>query len=236
MAADPLLELERSLTLRDTAPPPSHTGIARVRYTHDAMIDLIIKNPWISQNEIALHFGYSVGWISQIFCSDAFQARLAEKRIEVVNPELRATIEERIKALAVQSLAVLQEKLNRPASAIPDNLALRAAEFGAKALGLGAHSAPPAPPAGDRLTILADRLVVLQRNVKESINGESKRIQPGRGPESLDELSRGLHASGAQAGDQALPDEREPEEGAIRADGGDADEATREDGRRRIDG
>ena len=34
-------------------------SIARVKYSHDAMIDLIIANPMIPQGQIAQHFGYT---------------------------------------------------------------------------------------------------------------------------------------------------------------------------------
>lgn len=110
-------------------------ALAKVRYTHDAMIDLIISNPWISQNEIAGHFGYTVGWISQIFTSDVFQSRLAERKGELVDPSIRATIEDNIKALAHQSMAVLRKKLELNPS---DDLALGVAEVAIKALGYGA--------------------------------------------------------------------------------------------------
>lgn len=119
---------------------PRH-GIKKVRYTHDAMIDLIIQNPWVSQNEIAAHFGYSVSWVSQIFSSDSFQARLAERKEELVDPTIRATVEERFKALVIQSLDVLRQKLERPLPLISDELALGAVGVAAKALGYGSKAA-----------------------------------------------------------------------------------------------
>lgn len=140
-------------------------GIAKIRYTHDAMIDLIIADPSVSQNALAAHFGYTPGWVSQIINSDMFQAKLALRRDELVNPALRLTIEERFRAMTVRSLEVLQEKLSKDPAGIPDNLALRAAELGAKALGVGGN-APPAPPPGDHLGALADRLIALQSRAR----------------------------------------------------------------------
>ena len=57
-------------------------GPRRVKYSHDAMIDLIIASPGIQQNTLAIHFGYTVGWISTIMQSDAFQAKLAARKDE----------------------------------------------------------------------------------------------------------------------------------------------------------
>lgn len=141
-----------------------------LRYSHDAMIDAILANPRVKQSELSQMFGYTQSWVSTIMSSDAFKARLAMRRELLVDPTVRDAIEDRLmgsaeraQALLDRSLAVLQEKLEGPASSIPDNLALRAAEFGAKTLGLGGNApqAPTAPPTA-RLEELADRLIALQ--------------------------------------------------------------------------
>ncbi len=111
-------------------------AITRVKYTHDAMIDLVIAHPELSQNKIAEYFGFTVPWVSRIFCSDAFQARLAERRTEIVNPALTMSIEGRIASLATQSLDILEEKLAQTRN--PD-MAMRALDISVKALGYGAR-------------------------------------------------------------------------------------------------
>lgn len=133
------------------APPPEQRwptkppgqAIGKIRYTHDAMIDLIIAQPAISQNQLAAHFGYTASWVSQIIASDAFQARLAERRDEIVDPAIRASVEEQFKGLVLRSLDILREKLANPATAISDNLALRALELSSRALGYGARDNNP---------------------------------------------------------------------------------------------
>lgn len=139
-------------------------SIQRVRYTHEAMIEEIIRNPAVSQGELARHFGFSDAWISTVVNSDAFQAKLALVKDELTNPELRIQLNERFKALATQSVKVLMEKLSKPADQVSDQLALRAAELGAKALGLGGHQQQPAVliTSEDRLKSLASRLTALQ--------------------------------------------------------------------------
>lgn len=143
---------------------PSLRGVVpKMRYTHEGMADLILENPWISQNQLAAHFGYSPAWVSTIITSDAFQAILASRRAELVDPELRLTLQERFQAMTTQSLRVLQEKLAKPADQVSDQLALRAAELGAKALGLGGNAAPPpAPNPAEYLPALAERLMRLR--------------------------------------------------------------------------
>ena len=67
---------------------------------------------------------------------------------------------------------MLSEKLSAPASVVPDQLALRAAELGVKALGMGQAQTPPqVAPVPDRLNQLAQRLVALQVNVHTQEGG-----------------------------------------------------------------
>lgn len=191
-SADQLLDELSAPPSRDIAPTMGR--LQKVRYSHAAMVDAIISNPAVSQNELAGMFGYSVPWVSNVMASDAFQAHLAQRKDELIDPVLRMTIEERFKALVQRSLEVLQEKLSRPSTMIPDNLALQAAALGARSLGLGRTEAPPPPPTADRLQTLATRLIVLQRDIRT-------KVQNGQVIEG--EVSETVYDSGsAQAGGQ----------------------------------
>lgn len=117
------------------APRPS---LQRLNYSHTAMIDLLIaRQGKISQNELAAVFGYSPSWISTVMSSDAFQAKLMERSAELVDPTIRASVEEQLKGQLTRSMEILREKLDRPSAAIPDNLVLRTLEISSRALGLG---------------------------------------------------------------------------------------------------
>lgn len=224
MGADPVRVGESLLDELQAGTPvlrphaASMTQVAKVSYTHDAMIDMLVAEPALSQGTLAARFGYSPAWICHIIASDAFQMRLAERKDALVDPALRASIEERFKALVLRSLQVLEEKLARPDP--PDNLALRAAELGARSLGLGRAEPPAPPPSGDRLVILANRLVVLQDNVRkgassgQTINGEARRIDSSSPQEVL----------------RQEPHAGEPAEAAVSADRGLSDSAAQTDG------
>lgn len=114
-------------------------GPARIRYNHDAMIDIILAEPEISQKELAQRFGYTQTWISRVFCSEGFAHRLAERKTELVDPTIVASIEDRLKGLAMQATDVLADKLALPGA--PSDLALKALEISTKALGFGARNA-----------------------------------------------------------------------------------------------
>ncbi len=114
-------------------------GIAKVNYTHDAMIDLIIARPGISQGEIAKHFGMNPGWISRVINSDAFQVRLAERKGELVDPVIVAGLEDKLRHAADLSLSRLVEKMeSKPASTAGDT-ELQVLALSTKALGMGAR-------------------------------------------------------------------------------------------------
>ena len=141
-------------------------ALQRVNYSHDAMIDVIIAVPGCKQDTIAEHFGYSVGWVSRIMCSDAFQKRLAERRTEIINPGLVTTFEERLRGLAAQSLDILVDKLDVTETVDPvtgkvlpvDNsgMALKCLELSAKALGYGARQTNVAVQTNFSLKIMSD--------------------------------------------------------------------------------
>ena len=154
--------------------------IKHLRYTHDAVIDAIIENPSISQNNLAAIFGYTPGWISQVMSSDAFKNKLELRKEELVDPQIRLSLNERFNALVGRSLDVLQEKLMMPN---PDpELALRAAALGAKALGLGAATQQTVivNQPSDRLERLADRLTgLLKTKREEAVDVSSREIAQG---------------------------------------------------------
>jgi len=114
--------------------------IQKTRYTHEAMIDLIIAEPTIQQKELALRFERTEHWISRIIGSDAFQGALSKRREELSDPFLIATIEERFRGLAMQSLDVIAENLEKTRSA---DVAMKALDISSKALGFGARAAGP---------------------------------------------------------------------------------------------
>lgn len=123
----------------DFKPAPKQ-AIQKVRYSHDAMIDMIVENPWISQGELARNFGYTESWVSQVIASNAFQARLAQRKEVLIDPAIRATIEERFKGLVARSIDILMKKLDNP-DKVSDELALKALEVASKAAGYGSKAA-----------------------------------------------------------------------------------------------
>lgn len=140
-------------------------AIDKVRYSHTDMIDFIIANPHISQNAIAMRYGYTPAWVSRVITSDAFQSQMALRREEIIDPDLRATCQERFQALVHLSLQRLMGMLEQPS--VKPEVALRALELGAKSLVMGAALPTQQEPEGARMERLANRLIDLQSNVRQ---------------------------------------------------------------------
>lgn len=125
----------------------------KVRYSHEALADMILANPTMTQIELAAVFGRSPAWVSYLIASEAFQLQLSKRRDELVNPLITASVEDRLKGLASRSIDLLMEKLNEEPKVDPITgettggpnaaLALKTLEIGAKALGYGARESGP---------------------------------------------------------------------------------------------
>ena len=111
--------------------------VTRLRYTHEALADMLLTCPDMTQKELAVMFDRSPVWVGYTIASDAFQFYLAKRREELVDPGLMLTIDDRLKGLVTKSVDVLMEKLEENPTA---DLAVKALDLGAKALGYGARA------------------------------------------------------------------------------------------------
>lgn len=171
---DPLDEFEKatggvaSLPVEPAAPKQP---IAKLGYSHEAMINLLVaKQGKISQNELAEIFGYSPSWISQVMSSDAFQARLAERTTQLVDPSIREEVERSLQQVMKASLEILQEKLRQPK--VSDQLVISSLNVASKALGFGAREATVATQVNVdvHLEDLGGRLVNLLQRKKTEVS------------------------------------------------------------------
>lgn len=88
--------------------------LANIRYPHEEIIDQILVNPMITQRELARRVGRSEYWMSCIVNSDAFKQRLSERKEELVDPLITASIEQRLTAVAEMALDRLMDEIERP--------------------------------------------------------------------------------------------------------------------------
>ena len=136
----------------------------KCEFSHSAVIDALVVNPRLRLKDLAQMFGYSEGW--------------RQRKIEVLDPTMLATLEDHYKALAMRSVAILQEKLKGPAEGISDDLALKAAALGASMF-KPTMAAPPAPVESS-IDRLADRLIALQQGFRGTTltTGETVDVTP----------------------------------------------------------
>lgn len=140
-------------------------AIAKLSYSHEAMVDAMVQNPMVKGWELAAMFGVTESWLSRVRSSNAFRERLAARTNELVDPVLAATVEERFEQMVLRSQEILIEKLAEPAQTVDPQLALQCAALGAKAGGYGGFGAKvaqqPAARSPDWLERSADRLRAL---------------------------------------------------------------------------
>jgi hypothetical protein len=119
---------------------PGKIGLkaGKPRLIHEEVIDYLLMNPGVTAKEAARHFGMSYQWMLILTNSDGFQRRYAERKDELIDPTIRATLEDRMKGLVAQSIEVLMEKLEAGRS---EETALKALDIGSRALGYGAKPA-----------------------------------------------------------------------------------------------
>jgi hypothetical protein len=115
-------------------------ALVRPKYTHEAMIDVLIARPMVSQREIARHFGYTESWVSQVMASDSFKKLFAEKRSALVDPMIAQNLEMLFEGVGRMSLSVISEKLETTRDS---ELALKALEITRKGLGMGVKDNRP---------------------------------------------------------------------------------------------
>ena len=126
------------MTHTDTAQKPQSAtrGVVKLAYTHEAMVDLILQDPTVTRQELAEVFGLTSAWVARVIASDSFQARLAERKTQLVDPQIAQSLNERLGGVAIQALGVVSEKLEAEQSA---SYAIDALGLAAKALGNGKH-------------------------------------------------------------------------------------------------
>lgn len=153
--------------------PPARPGIAKLRYSHEAMIEMIVADPAIHQNELCRRFGMTPSWISTVINSDAFQVKLHERMGEVWG-EMAVSMSDQFKGLMARSMEILRAKLDSHHTVVPDQLALRTLELTSRAAGYGARDTTTVnvnvtqqiEDAGDQLVHL------LRRKKAEVLEGE----------------------------------------------------------------
>jgi len=111
--------------------------IAKAHYTHDAMVDMIIQNPSVTQRDLARHFGYTESWISQIIRCDVIREKLTKRSNELLDPIALLDVQRRFEALAHRSMDVLFDQLDMKAN---PEVALKALEITSRSLGYGAKA------------------------------------------------------------------------------------------------
>lgn len=114
-------------------------GIQKVSIKHEEIMNFMLANPTRKLQDVARHFGITPGWLSCVIHSEAFQARLAERKDAIFN-ETVLPLKEKMMVVAHQALDTLVERVPLMSDKDLNNLADQTLEklgFGSK----GSHAA-----------------------------------------------------------------------------------------------
>lgn len=147
-------------------------------YHPEAMVQLILQNPSWDKAKLAKHFGKPESWFSSVLASERFQQAIEPYRANLPDPSLTATMEERVKAMAIRSMDVLLVKMDSKEAS--DLLVLKAAELGIKGLGMGQIEKPKASeaPASTTESIAEKLIAALEKQRANSRLAEPIDITP----------------------------------------------------------
>ena len=162
---EPAYTVGREGDLADALRDAASSKIAKIKSSHDTIVDLMLCHPEMTKSHIAAKLGYTPTYLSIVTSSDAFKVRMAKRRAQFVDPIVAASVEEMFGAMTERACEVLLEKLNMPTNTVDPQLALQAAQLGAKVAGMGGFGAKTAvinvAPSEERLNRLADNLTRL---------------------------------------------------------------------------
>jgi len=108
--------------------------LMKVSHIHECIINELCANPRITQLELSEMYGYTPTWMSRVLGSDSFKARLAERREELLRPDVRQRLNDRMQTVVMQSMDVVQKKLN--SAEVSADMALKALGIASTAMNL----------------------------------------------------------------------------------------------------
>lgn len=150
--------------------------LQKVRFTHDAVIDQIIMQPEITQRELARTWGYTEAWISIIINSDSFKNRLAERKADLVDPIIVASLNERLDGLASRALDKLLDRIEGRDPLAPGPVKTQDLIAAAK-LGVGDRNNRPAVPSNQQ-NLYVVNLPPPAQNSQTWLDGSSVKQKP----------------------------------------------------------
>lgn len=149
--------------------PPPGRGPGKVSFKHNEIMDYLLVNPNVKLADVAAHFGFTPGWLSQVIHSDAFQTLLREKQGYAFHSTV-LSVKEKMENIAHQALDKLSDSLANEndaetLSGIAGNMLDR--------LGFGTKNSqnPQAPGGNTYVTVLAGEIQAARALIHQRPNG-----------------------------------------------------------------
>ena len=102
-------------------------SIATVNFSHEAVIDWMLSNPYKNLGVCATAFGYTQSWLSTVIHSDAFRAEYQRRRNQL-NEMIANGIQSRMAEVSKKALEHLEEYLGKDTDDLDPRLVLDIAD------------------------------------------------------------------------------------------------------------
>ena len=116
-----------------------------LRYSHEAIVDLMLQHPNWDQNTIARYLNLTPVWLSRVIHTDAFRDYYNRRRDEH-NSNVSESVIDNMQELAIGAIKLMKSKIeNENGEEVSPRIVLETIAVASKALGYGGHSNQGAP-------------------------------------------------------------------------------------------
>lgn len=149
--------------------PVPQKGIKEMRAQHDALVDLLIAEPTLTNAQLGQRMNRSAVSISVVRNSDAFKEAY-QKRLAQHREMASAAIIQQTQAVASAALGKLEERITNVGDALPVHELRETADMALERLGFTnkSNGGSSEPPAGNNVAVLVNGDLITQARERAS--------------------------------------------------------------------
>lgn len=83
----------------------------KLNYLQEAVVDLVLQVPNVTQKELSEIFGLSTNSVSALVRSDLFMDRLAQRKQTLIDPHIMRTMNDRMHSVSMLAMAAIEKQL-----------------------------------------------------------------------------------------------------------------------------
>lgn len=93
-------------------------NLKELTYTHEAVADLILKEPTVTIAELAAIFGMRHYAIRKLVVHEVFKKHMAYRKATLIDPHISRSLNERARTISMQAMEIISKRMvDKPDSA-----------------------------------------------------------------------------------------------------------------------